>query len=511
MSVRDEPLLEVDDIQGHVLVGFRGDHQRVIGFRLIPGQTAAARAVLLPWVDRVTSTRHAAAYRQRLKASRATGMPPELLDSVLLTIAFTALGLAAFGVPDGPEDPDFGLGASSAAAALGDVVDPETGVPVGWKYGDIPERTPHLLAIFGAKEEPAVAHESDRLIGDLRGLAELVVDELGKRIPGDKEHFGFVDGISQPAPRGRVDDDVALIHRSLPAEDPASNLFAVPGRPLVWPGQYVFGYPMQLADSPAPGPVAGGTTAFLRNGSLLVLRRLSQDVGAFWTGMANLASTFSEQGVKVDAKTAAAWCVGRWPDGTPLVLSPDANNPEIADDPYRRNGFVFRKPLAPAVLTKADGTSVSFPGAAGDAVGTACPFFAHVRKVNPRDDAVDFGSSGVTLQFQMLRRGIPFGKIWPGQNDGEERGLLFISYQTSIANQFHQLMTRWVNEKAAPLPGSGIDPLIGVDAPQGRGLQRRKPDGTFARALLSGTWVRATGAVYAFTPGIGTLRRIIAG
>src|SRR3712207_8687327 len=45
-----------------------------------------------------------------------------------------------------------------------------------------------------------------------------------------------------------------------------------------------------------------------------------------------------------------------------------------------------------------------FPGAAGDPKGLACPFFAHIRKVNPRDRPVDQGS--VTLRSQMLRRGI---------------------------------------------------------------------------------------------------------
>ena len=511
MVLSDEPLLEIDDIQGHILVGFRGAFQVLLGLRLDPASIGPARAALLPWIERVTSTREALAFRQAAKEAEAEGAAPPDQDAVLVAMALTAGGMMRLGVSDLPEDPDFRAGAARSAATLSDAVDPVTGRPLEWVYGDLPERVPDLLVIFGGGQEAAVRSVAEALQSDLDGLAEVTLRDSGARLAQEKEHFGFVDGISQTAPRGRVSEDMPLVHRTLPEADPIGARYARPGRPLVWPGQYLFGQPMQRADSLGPGQVASGGAPGLRNGSLLVLRRLRQDVAAFRTAMAELAERLTDQGIAVEPTRAAAWCVGRWPDGTPLVLAPDAPDPSIGGAVYRRNGFLFTQALGAQELRLPDGTDFSFAGAPADRAGHACPLFAHIRQVNPRDDPVDFGGAGVTLQAQMLRRGIPYGPPWPGQDDGADRGLLFMAYQTSIGNQFHRLMKGWVNGNTAPLPRSGIDPVIGADRDGGRALVREEPDGRSARHLLRGTWVRATGAVYAFAPGIGRLRQIIAG
>jgi hypothetical protein len=60
--------------------------------------------------------------------------------------------------------------------------------------------------------------------------------------------------------------------------------YATPGRPLVWPGQFVFGanHPFQDEnDSLKPRPTLDPDPAWLRNDSFLVIRRLRQDVAAF--------------------------------------------------------------------------------------------------------------------------------------------------------------------------------------------------------------------------------------
>ena len=158
-----------------------------------------------------------------------------------------------------------------------------------------------------------------------------------------------------------------------------------------------------------------------------------------------------------------------------------------------------------------DGSTRVFPGADADVSGHACPFFAHIHQVNPRDDRIDFGGSGIAREAQMLRRGVPYGPEWPGQEDGKDRRLLFLSYQTSISNQFDRLIKRWANDNFAPLSRSGIDPLIGADAPQTRALVRQFPDRLTARALLDGRWVIATSGAYGFAPGINALRKMIGG
>lgn len=511
MAIGDEPLLDIDDIQGHILVGFRGKFQEIVGLRLDPQALGPARAALLRWVDEVTSTRQALFQRTEAKQAQAAGFDLPGQDRVLLAMAITSNGLARFGTQAVPEDPDFKNGAARSAATLSDDVDLANGIPIGWQYGDVPERTPDVLAIFGGDDETAVLEKALELISDLEGMASVVVRDQGVRLPKDKEHFGFVDGISQPAPRGRISQTDPLVHRALPEDDPTSDLFARPGRPLIWPGQYIFGEPTQLADSLAPGPIAGGGAVGLKNGSLLVFRRLRQDNVAFREGMQRLADSFADQGLVAGPDTVAAWCVGRWPDGSPLMLSPNEPNATIGDDAHLRNGFLFSQPLGTSELTLPDGSKKEYPGAPADIFGRACPFFAHIRQVNPRDDPVDFGGSGITLQSQMIRRGIPYGPAWSEETSDTDRGLLFMSYQTSISNQFHRLMKRWVNDNTAPLSRSGTDPLIGVDKSPGRALERRKPDDSFARSLLDGSWVRATGGVYAFTPGKDMLRQILLG
>jgi len=507
----DEPVLEIDDIQGHILVGFRGKHQRILGLKLGSENIGDVRKALLPWVGRVTSTARALDYRTAAKVQKAAGAAAAESETVLVAMAVTSSGLATLGAVATLEDPDFLEGAGKSAATLRDAIDPKTGVPVGWRFGDVEEKTPDIVIVFGGDLESAVSAESDLLLSDLGSNALKVVDEWGARIPGEKEHFGFVDGLSQPAPRGLLPDGSPFVHRTLPGGDPAAEAYARPGRPLVWPGQYVFGYASELADSFRPGPDSGGGQAFLKNGSLLVLRRLRQDVEAFRDGMGKLAGDFVAKGIQVSAETAAAWCVGRWPDGSPLTLAPSAADPAIAADEYLANGFLFAQATPAATLDLPDGTMKQFPGSPGDQEGYSCPYFAHVRKVNPRDEQVDFGGSGITRQAQMLRRGIPYGPVWNGVKDDTDRGLLFMSYQTSITNQFHRLIKRWVNDTFAPLRTSGIDPLIGVAVAPGRALTRKFADKNQVRTLLDGNWVRATGAVYAFAPGITELRKLIAG
>lgn len=66
---------------------------------------------------------------------------------------------------------------------------------------------------------------------------------------------------------------------------------------------------------------------------------------------------------------------------------------------------------------------------------TKCPYASHIRKCGPRDDHPFYN------KHLMLRRGIPYGDLTliPEKGGGvtlKERGLLFVSYQSSIQNGF---------------------------------------------------------------------------
>ena len=508
MSAFAEPELDVDDIQGHVLIGFGVGFQELVGIRLRGDRLDEARTALRPWIERVTTSRVAERSRRLRRVARRAGLTRAGRPTLMVALSLSTHGLERLGAGVGPDDPLFREGAAASAAALGDEVD-EHGRPLGWVVGDQPATTPDIFIVLGSEEEEIVRAGADALERDLSDSVEVVYRERGARLPGDTEHFGFADGISQPGVRGTLEGARFFTERAYPEEDPLALTHARPGQPLVWPGQFVFGYPTQRIDDAAPGPAIGAGDPLLEHGSVLVFRRLKQDVAGFQEGMKRLADEFAAQGLAVTESVAAAWCVGRWPDGTPVSLSPAGPDPAISGDSMRRNGFQFLRPLPPATLHDHDGVAIGFPGAIADPHGFSCPFFAHVRKVNPRDHPVDQGSTGITLRSQMLRRGVPYGPHWPGHEDGADRGLLFMAYQTSIGSQFHRLMSLWVNNTSAPL-GDGIDPLLGAPSEGGRPLRRRVNPSTSFKVRLPGRWITTTGAGYFFAPGIRALRRLIA-
>lgn len=65
---------------------------------------------------------------------------------------------------------------------------------------------------------------------------------------------------------------------------------------------------------------------------------------------------------------------------------------------------------------------------------TRCPFFAHARRANPRTDE--------TIP-RILRRGMTYGPQFK-DDPKAERGLLFIAYAASLAEQY-EVVQRWVN------------------------------------------------------------------
>jgi hypothetical protein len=114
----------------------------------------------------------------------------------------------------------------------------------------------------------------------------------------------------------------------------------------------------------------------------------------------------------------------------------------------------------------------------------------------------------------MLRRGIPYGppkdrtKLF--EDDGVDRGLLFMAYQAAITDQFDFVTQTWANQANSPHvgnPPSGHDPLIGQNA-AGR-FVRVPIDGNVDHdqqlTLPLNPWVLMTGGGYFFTPSISAL------
>jgi Dyp-type peroxidase family len=522
----DEPLLEVEDIQGNILAGFNKDHQTLVAL-LIEDVGNAKR-----WLRRVhsivASTAEVLAFNdlfRRLRSRR--GMDPQGLAATWVNVAFSAAGLRKL-MPaeevDAIPDEAFQLGMLARAEAI--LHDPATpgapGAPDTWRVGG-PGNEADILLIVASDLPEEMANTVRWLLSPVDAadvVPRVLYQEEGHSrvdLPGH-EHFGFKDGVSQPAVRGRIAEnpDVLLEPRLIAPNEPDAERLSRPGQPLLWPGLFVFGYPVQTREDGSsfdPGPVS---PEWLRNGSMLVFRRLLQDVAAFRRFVRQTAEEIAlRPGFSwMTASILEAMFVGRWPSGAPLARSPlvDPGAGGLSD-----NHFLWETPAHPLRLRPEAGQPAPIPGAPADIGGRICPHAAHVRKVNPRDQDTELGTSFDTLTRRILRRGIPFGAPLPDPapaGDHGERGLLFLCYQRSIVDQFEVISQNWANNPETPKPG-GHDPIIGqsTDATRReRTFEIKDRASPLSHAtLIAQEWVITSGGGYFFAPSLTTLREKIAG
>ena len=373
-----------------------------------------------------------------------------------------------------------------------------------WKFGT-PETPLDYLFTLGCDDPDKLRKKRQQLLDLFADSIAVTYDELCSRLPNDIEHFGFKDGISQPAVRGKINENTFFANRYIEANDARSNDFARPGQPLIWPGQFLFGYPTQSKQPGIPGSEKESKPAWSQNGSYLVIRRLNQDVPLFEQQMASMAASIRDQNdVDISADTLMAKCVGRWKDGTPLTVSPNGPNSDISDDNNRINHFSFVNEAEVTVNTAHGQQTVA--SIEQDIIGKKCPHFAHIRKINPRQDGTDKGRND-TLSRLILRRGIPFGKPYDGTNENQERGLLFMSYQSSIKEQFEFLQRNWANAVGRPSV-AGHDFIIG-QPDNDKKVARFSYGEQQAQISSDAEWIFTTGGEYLFAPGINGLREIL--
>ena len=144
-----------------------------------------------------------------------------------------------------------------------------------------------------------------------------------------------------------------------------------------------------------------------------------------------------------------------------------------------------------------------------EVLGLVCPHMAHIRKVNPRDDASDIGTEKNAMKL-ILRRGARFGPPYD-TDPNSERGLLFLAYQTSLDKQFVFLQRNWANALSRP-GGIGHDPIIGRTSAAGNKRSGRLLVNGVEHAFdLNEDWVVPTGGCYVFTPALSMLRALLDG
>lgn len=456
------------DIQANIVSPHGRDFANHIFLRFSAERPEDARAFIRAVRAIVTSAADhlAEAARYRLDSSEDN-------QHTCICLGLSAEGCRLLGIPDHllPNDEAFLAGMSARAEACGDTPDSD-----GWPAH---LKAPHAVVIV-ADDRTAALEDATTLV--LRLLAsqdrDRAVIEPGAWLhwntPGSGrqriEHFGFVDGLSNPDFFEAASSNATKLHW-----DSRSNIDAV----LT---------PCKL----------NGDTCY---GSLLVFRKLEQDVRAFWEAEAEL-----EQDIKAHGGSSgrvAAMAMGRFRDGTPLVLRTAPSGMADADNflPYRVLGQL-----------KAD---------------ARCPMHSHIRRANPRGELMVSYKSPTGGQTYarpgykpITRRGIPFGSRTDDPTNPAEPlgrrpergvGMLFMSVHSNIGEQFEYVNRVWLrglrhNEILDP---TTVDP-VATNAPNGAQLWPVEWDnsalGTVQKQFRSCVTLR--GGEYFFLPPKSWLRQI---
>ena len=445
--------VELDEVQGNVLHAYGGDfpHAEYVRFSVASAQGACA--LLRRWTRRVSFGRR----------PKGTKRPPHL------NVALTFGGLRALGVPAdvlAAFPKEFCEGAHARAASLGD----RWPLDHAFDPGDL------MLVVHAA-----TASDLKGFVAELQaevdgpGAPLVHVDTRAASLPASaREHFGFADGASQPAVEGVDTDPVgdgvysAVVPRGGPLlRRIGSALEDLGVKPvtrrwrLVRTGEFVLGYENEDERLPAGPPAPLGP-----NGTFMVYREMPQHVSVFRDYVRQKADELG-----MDEEVLGAKIVGRFTDGTPIAVS-RAPDPVIASSRERENHFLY----------------------AGDREGYRCPVGAHVRRTNPRDGLG--GGADRTARHRIIRRGLPFGTA-------EDGGLVFVCFQSSIANGFEFIQREWINRG----DGLGIGPDPDFLLQQASGKDGR-PTG---RMVLPGhrtavldppeePFVTVSGCAYLFVP-----------
>lgn len=399
---------------------------------------------------------------------QATHQSGDVFVAFFLTFAgYQALGIADAETPD---DASFQAGLQSKAEDLNDN-------PVN-NWDDYFQEEIHALILIGDDKLENVHQMQADILAVKPASVTVAGEEIGlamRNTNGDGiEHFGYVDGRSQPL----------LLQEDIDREADTTDGINV------WSPAF----PLKQALVDCKGGTAG-----VSFGSYFVFRKLEQNVSGFKSREDEIADQL-QLPVK-DKELAGAMIVGRFEDGTPVVLQ------------------------------KGDGTDNPVPNNfnyESDTKSLKCPFHGHIRKTNPCGESVGVFADSLAEERShiMARRGITYGnRIWKNDMPNTELdedhfpsegvGLLFIAYQSEIANQFEFTQINWANnegfvkfDQATGDPLTGLDPVIGQGNPT-ISLKQTKQWGIDDKDEIDfHGFVKMKGGEYFYAPCISFLKTI---
>lgn len=416
--------LELNDMQGLLIRGF--------------GNLLGAQYVMLRFTESVLGKQYIKELLPEI--TPATDKPTDHAIQIAFTYAgFSFLKLPEEGLASFSREFREGMTEDHRQFILGDSGE---NAPENWDWGNPAQADIHLLLIVYSKDADTLSEKLlyEKTRAEKYGVVELHTLPTGL-LQDHKEHFGFRDDISRPI----IEELVGNVEKKVGVTFPA--------------GEFIMGY-KNLYDEYSPAPWLSATDDemnilpsspdfdkkkdFGKNGTYLVFRQMEQDVFSFWEYLKSQGKD------KEDAICLASKMVGRWPDGSPLTLTPDKADPALST----ANTFGFWNE---------------------DKAGLKCPIGAHVRRTNPRDHLVtertQKDSSEMAAKHRMLRKGRPYGKpvadkLHPEEmmelpRDNEKRGLHFLCLVTDIRRQFEFVQNNWVTFHKFGGQDHDADPIIG--------------------------------------------------
>ena len=491
----------LEDLQGNILEG----HGRFHAVHFFVHFNKDRAEEIKDWISKFALRQVTSAWAQ---VEQAIAYRAHATDAgVFGHFALSAEGYRALGFPEGriplganlrnrsESDPNFYTskvflnGMASRQTFLLDVQQAD------WQKGfNDPHKPVHAMILLAADDPAEMAGIARTVASELTydGLVEVLAVEQGVNLkkqfhPEDGpdgvavEHFGYVDGRSQPL----------FLRRQAEQEDRRTG-------GSFWDPRAALSLVLVPDSNGTPG------TSF---GSFLVFRKLEQNVRGFKKAERQVATELD-----LPLELAGAMAVGRFEDGTPIVLQAADGARPIPND--------FNYDCDPAAQK--------------------CPLHAHIRKTNPRLESVKFGgpfaqSIEEELGHRIVRRGIPYGGPLSESNDPSELpsrgvGLLFFCYQSDIWEQFEFIQRFWANNPLFVEPGlggsanpnypdaTGIDSVIGqaisgqtdplINTP---GEPPRHWPGEWGKPTVQvntdfARFVTLKGGEYLFSPSIGFLK-----
>ncbi|MBW0492019.1 hypothetical protein O181_031734 [Austropuccinia psidii MF-1] len=361
------------------------------------------------------------------KKNKKPGDPKISLPITETNIGFSATGLLKMGL-NSDELPTgvFATGQKTDAINnLGDPIDPSTKKLSTWS-SDFLSHSIDLVILITAPDQTLLDQKINQVKGFLKNSISSSFILQGNVRPGSQaghEHFGFLDGVSNPK----------LQDINSHSNDQKAG--------IVKPGVILLGQVDDQGNNPLTPK-----EQWMKDGSIMAFRQLKQLVPEFDSFCAQAAQSAKS----LTSDLIGARIVGRWKSGTPIELAPTQDNSNLIG----AQNFDYSDDLSQA----------------------KCPYAAHIRKTNPRNGLSGADPTTAVLPHLMVRNGIPYGPELTASEQKskktiENRGLLFVSYQSQLENGFQFVQQLWCNNINFPPKSTvkvtpGFDLLIGQTSNQ---------------------------------------------